>query len=167
MEFDHAWEQIMVLNMTVFHVLKYSSLWHRFSISECGVCLIFNPQEDLFKMRESWPLPNLSSGNGRAQESVFYRLSRWFLCLLKLELYCFVVCVCLGILYEGCDGCAPADVTRWTRIKDGRSGGQPSCLNPWHRARKMPPHSLEIIASHSTFAIPMLLVLAIILFIST
>lgn len=50
---------------------------------------------------------------------------------------------------------------------DDRDDGQMSCLNPQHGTRKMPLHSLAIIASHSLFTIPMSFVLAIIFVIST
>lgn len=43
----------------------------------------------------------------------------------------------------------------------------PDTLNSWHAARKMPLHSLEMIASHSVFTIPVSLVLALIFLIST
>lgn len=51
--------------------------------------------------------------------------------------------------------------------QDGRGGGQPDCLNPRLGTGKIPPHSLGITASHSLCAIPMLLVSAVILFVST
>jgi hypothetical protein len=38
------------------------------------------------------------------QESVFYRLSRLFLCMLRSEPHCLVICVCLGMLYAECEG---------------------------------------------------------------
>lgn len=50
---------------------------------------------------------------------------------------------------------------------DDRDDGQISCLNPQQGTRKMPLHSLAIIASHSLFTIPMSFVLAVIFVIAT
>ena len=56
---------------------------------------------------------------------------------------------------------------KMNKDQKSRSGGQPSCLNPWHGTRKMLSQFLEITTSQSVYRIPMPLVLVIVLFMST
>ena len=53
---------------------------------------------------------------------------------------------------------------KMNKDQKSRSGGQPSCLNPWHGTRKMLSQFLEITTSQSVYRIPMPLVLVIVLF---
>lgn len=55
-------------------------------------------------MQMPWHCSSLLFQDGRAQESVSVTLDDFY--LVKSEPL-FVVCMCLGILYEGCEGYAP------------------------------------------------------------
>ena len=105
----------MGLNVNIFYVLKYSSLWQYFSIWEYGI---------LRKMLLECGclVPTVSSQSGKAQE--FYRFSRWLLS----RPHCFVVCVCLEILYEKCKGCVQRGITRRRRVQ----GGEAVASWAWH-----------------------------------
>ena len=106
LELDHAWEQIMVLPMNIFYAVEFSCLWCCLSLQSVVFVYCQITRKAGLKCRCLGTTLACYSRVEGPRTLYFIDLLNDFY-LMMSESLCFVVCVCLGILYEGCEGYAP------------------------------------------------------------
>ena len=105
LELDHAWEQIVVLTVNIFHAVEFSRLWRCLSLQSVVFVYSQMPRKAGLKCRCLGTILACYSRMEGPRNLYLYFLDDFY--LVKADPLFFVVCMCLGILYEGCEGYAP------------------------------------------------------------